>query len=204
MSASVDSETASVLEFLNIADFDGSNVYVLMAIARKKDNDSITTNSEPVFREVARDKETFHRRYDRLHRLISYRPETFRLYATLNPRDSLSGVRLFQKRLNDWMYHYSRGDGGVARKFQRLDKEWYSILQKPEVAEKRYFLWDLDSTDTNKINHLMDRLPGDKVQYGTRTPNGWHAVTETFNYTDYDIDDSVELKTDGLVHLTCE
>ncbi|SDW44560.1 hypothetical protein SAMN05443574_103261 [Haloarcula vallismortis] len=33
------------------------------------------------------------------------------------------------------------------------------------------------------------------------TPNGWHVVSETFNYNEFGLAEEHELKTDGMLFL---
>lgn len=42
---------------------------------------------------------------------------------------------------------------------------------------------------------------GDQAGRGVETPNGYHIVTEPFNYNDLETDVEYELKTDGMLFV---
>lgn len=179
-----------------------------MAIARKKENPSITSSSEPVFREVIKDEKDIRRKVEKLESTITnYRSDSgdqlnFRLYINANARNTVKAYFNFRERMNGWVRDRMYGQDSTARKFKRVDSHWKSELQKPESRDETRFVFDLDDVTEDEVNDLLQQLL-DYVEdvKEIETPNGYHVVTEPFNYNELETDVEYELKTDGMVFL---
>lgn len=190
-------------------EFDEDRVYLLMAIARTKENPGLTSGSEVTFREVVEDRADVERTYDRLRRTTTgYETDageelTFRLYVSANARNAVDGYFLFRERMDGWVRDRLKGDDAAPRKFKRLDGYWKSDLQTPAARDETRFLFDVDDDDPAERDRLLDAL-ADRTTVVTRraTPNGYHVVTEPFDHTDLDADAEYELKTDGMLFVT--
>lgn len=188
--------------------FGEDRVYLFMAIARTKENPQLTSGSEVVFREVIKNEQDIRRKYDKLHctaqeyRADSGEPLTFRLYITANPRNTLDAYFNFRQRMNGWVQDRLNGDDAVMRKFKRLDSYWKSELQKPEARDETLFVFDLDDATEDDLYQLNSALKAyTEVVTWQETPNGYHIVTEPFNYNELETDVEYELKTDGLLFV---
>lgn len=191
--------------------FEENRVYVLFAIARKNENEDITTSTEIIFREVLKNETDIHRKVSKLRAACAgYEPDdvdapTFRLYVTVNARDSQQAFFNYQERINGWVHDLLNGDDAARMKMKKVDSYWISELQKPENRDGALFLWDYDGEYEAPVG-LQEDLKSKTEIVGTReTPNGYHIITTPFNYTDMGVDlrevYNVELKTDGMVFL---
>lgn len=188
--------------------FDEDRVYVLMAIARKKENPSVTSSSEPVFREVIKDEDDIRRKVEKLESTIkNYRDDSgqqlnFRLYVNANARNTVKAYFNFRERMNGWVKDRMYGQESTARKFKQVDSHWKSELQKPESRDETRFVFDLDDVteaeETRFVEQVRDFV--DDVRE-VETPNGYHVVTRPFNYNDLETEVEYELKTDGMIFL---
>jgi hypothetical protein len=180
-----------------------------MAIARKKENPQITSGTEVVFREVVKDERDLRRKYDKRqstaqqYRADSGDPLTFRLYITANARNTVDTYFNFRQRMNGWVKDRIQEDEAAPRKFKRLDNYWKSELQRDKARDETRFLFDIDHPAEAERDQLVhDLTEHTDVILTQETPNGWHVLTEPFNYNDLDTDIDYELKTDGMLFVT--
>ena len=188
--------------------FEDNTVHLLMAIARKKENENsiISGNDVPAFREIVTDRESRDRALRKLTTLAKHHHSpsgevfTYRLYASVNPRSVEGAVRSFQKEIVDALYHYNNGHDGSMNRLSRLDSVWRSELQKrDQSAGSRRFLVDLDD---DRIDQAIDRLSNETTIHTTvETPNGYHIITDPFNYTTFEMDPEYEIKPDDMIFL---
>lgn len=203
------SETDTI-EFLNgYCNFEEKRVYVLFAIARKNENEDITTSGEIIFREVLKNETDIRRKVSKLRAATAgYEADiqadpTFRLYVTVNRRDAESALFNFRQRTEGWIQDYINDDDAAGRKFERVDSYWVSELQKPENRGEQFFLWDYDGGKHLPGNLRHELETRTTILAERETPNGRHVVTLPFRYMEdnpvreYDL----ELKTDGMLFL---
>jgi hypothetical protein len=203
---------AELLDFLeSFCEFGSNRAYLLCAMARPKENESITSDSQPIFREIVTREEKLRSKYSQVNALANnYIPEsgedlTFRLYISANARDVEKSFFLFQKALVDLQKKISSGHEQSREKIKRLDKEWESTLQGEGNKVDNYFIIDVDADYTQAYTDTMKLLdPVTEIRTTIKTPNGYHIITEPFNYPAVDgiAEDEVEVKTDGLMFLT--
>jgi hypothetical protein len=204
-----DEETLSFLS--EYCSFGPNRTYILSAMARPKENDTITHNSIPMFREIITSEENLRRKYARLQTLAeNYTPEeggelTFRLYITANARDTEKAFYLYQKDLIEYSHKLSTGHEATREKIKRLDKEWESKLQTDGNKDDNYFIIDIDTEDTELLDEMIQSLDSEtNIKTAIESPNGFHIITEPFNYPNFDPlteNDEIEIKTDGLMFI---
>lgn len=186
--------------------FGDESVYVAMAIARKKDNEQITTNTEPIFREVLKDHEDIDRKLLRLRaQAENYTPVeggdlTWRVYITANARNVVDAYYHFKELIGKWARDMYYGDDAALNKLKGVDSEWISELQRPHNRDEELFLHDIDDADREAVEEFCREMPV-VAQAIQETPNGYHVVSEPFNYTEWQHPVPYELKTDGLLHV---
>lgn len=181
--------------------------YIIMAIARRNQNEELTHNSEVVYRRVIRNKTDISRQYDELKSLIEGEPYTFRLYLTVNARSILDAYFRFQDELNGWSQDYIRGDDAAIEKMGDVGSRWISALHHPSVKDDSYFQFDLDDVTEEEATEFIHGLPdGTAKQWFQETPNGYHVISMPFNYTEWDPPVEYDsLDADGMVFLEeCE
>ena len=188
-------------------EFGEDRVYLLVALARRKENPRPSGGSVAL-REVVEDGEDLRRASDRLrgaagaYRTDAGDPLAFRLYVTANARNALDAYFEFRRRTDGWVRDRLAGDAAAPRKFRRLGEYWMSELQKPAVRDDTRLLFDLDDAGEDDLRRFLSRLePLTSVLTWRPTPNGYHVVTERFDHTGLEAAVDYELKTDGLLFV---
>lgn len=177
--------------------------YILMAIARRKHNEDLTHNSEVVFRRVLRNETDIDRQYDELRSLIDGYGYTFRLYLTVNARSVLDAYFRFQNEVNAWSQDYIRGDDAAIEKMGNVGSRWKSTLHNPSVKADSYFQYDLDDVTEDEATEFATELGNETaVMWVQETPNGYHVLSEPFNYTMWEPPVAYDdFDTDGMVFV---
>ena len=195
-----------VCRFDNLTD-----VYILMAIARKKNNSELTSGTEIVFREVIRSKDQVGRKYLKVRALAEHYMQgkyTFNLYVMLNPRDTIKAWFNLNNTLNGWLKEHIKGTNIGFDKFSKIDNYWISELMKPSAKRGRG-LWiiDVDTKDQLTMDDvfalLSENFPDKNEYFIVETVHGFHIVTEPFDRRKFDNLKltEVELKTDSMLFL---
>lgn len=208
----------SVVEFLEqYMDFethadDDSFVYQLVLIARERENEEVTYNSEIVFNEIVTDREHIRRKVEKLWALgenyvapdYGMNPH-FRLYFTVNSRDVQTAMFNFQQEITHYNNEIHNGHTEMVEKLERLDSLWKHLLQTDEARTGKRFMIDVDETDMNIVSELIEQFSEVTTIYAViKTPNGYHFITDNFAYPLHDFygEYDVDVKTDSLAFLT--
>jgi len=190
---------------------DPNEVYIMMAIARKKNNPELRSE-EAVTREVVRKPEEF--KY-KLRRLKSYvenfehpkaTPEDFNFYITFNPRNALTAYHNFKKELIEVDRQLMVKTDHI--RLKKIDKIWIDTLQKPEARKRRqYFNIDVDTEDVNVLNIVLDQVRHEmEPSYIQKTRHGFHVLIKPAEYRDLRdflslTDHKIELHKDRLFFI---
>lgn len=192
-----------VKELKNYCEFGEYRVYVLMAIARKKHNFELANSEEIVYRTVLRNEDHIERKYNDLRGQIEQYDHTFRLYLSVNARDTLDAYLRFREEMNDWTRDIIHGHDASIEKLGKVDSYWMSQLHKPANKADQYFQFDLDDVTELELDRFINvLLEYTDVRLIQETPNGYHVITEPFNHkrlvppVDYD-----DLDTDGQLFI---
>jgi hypothetical protein len=190
-------------ELYDWCDFSDDRAYILMAIARRKFNDDITNSSEVIHRRVLSDPDDIGEQVDELFGIADAHGLNFRIYLTVNARSTVQAHYDFTKELADISEQLHNEHEGAYERIDRLSSEWKSVLHAPENKTDQYFLFDYDDITVAQMNECVSSLRQETdVLWTKETPNGYHVVTEPFNYpnwvspVEYD-----ELDTDGMINL---
>lgn len=185
--------------------------YVLMGIARSKDNSEITNSEEVVFREVILDNTTEYKVQRKCRNLVGKMLATgldFYVYVSVNPRDFPTAFMNFMQQQTDWIKHTMNGDKNKQELMKRVGSKWISELQKPRNREQQRFCWDLDVKNVKTFGAVCTALfENTEVIHSTETVNGHHIITEPFNYNNSEFLQNMrekgvlELHTDGRVFI---
>jgi hypothetical protein len=191
--------------------FESNRVYILLAMARPKENEDISSGDEPVFREIVEKSEDIRQKYNKLKSISqNYTARegaglNFRLYVTVNARNVRDSMYMFQRQLINYNERITNGHAPAEKKIKRLDKQWKSTLQKDVNKEDNYFIIDIDTKDESIRGRIADALDSEtEIIKEVSTPNGYHIITEPFNYTDCEVlstNEDAETKSDGLLFL---
>lgn len=197
----------------NVSDYCDFTVggYVLMGIARSKDNSGIRSSEEVVFREVLPDNTSMYKVRRRCRNLVGKMQATgldFYVYVSVNARDMPTAFMNFMEKQMDWIKHSMNGDRNKREHMKRTGSKWISELQKPRNKAQQRFCWDLDVSNSRTFGAVCTELfKNTRVLHSTETVNGYHVITEPFNYTGSEFlqdmrDNSVlELHKDGRVFI---
>jgi len=192
--------TVDIDELQAFCQFGPDRVYLLVAIARAKENSTTSERNWPTIREVVTDSEELPETVAQLAHATRRFDATYRLYLTVNARDALAATFDLRRRMDDWLEMRLHGNEDVAAKFTRVDSEYKSVLQSDTCADDSYFIFDLDDATRAEADRLESALAAETtVRLVCETPNGYHVVTEPFDYTAFGTDVAYELKTDGLL-----
>jgi len=194
-------DTVCVLEDYCV--FGSERVYVLLAIARKKENEEYTSASEPVIRKIVDDVDELGRKIEELNHAAERFDSDFRLYISGNARNTLDGFFKLRQKGDEWLKMKMNGNKGVNKKFKRIDSEFKSILQKHECRDDTNFIFDIDNCTKKEANQLEEKLEElTEILLKQETPNGYHIVTEPFNFNQLETSIEYELKKDGMIFLS--
>jgi len=183
--------------------FGDERVYLLMAIARSKENEATTASGEPVIRKIVEDADELPRKITELDHAVSRFDEQFRLYLSANARNTTKAFFQLRRSMDDWLEMRFNGDEDVVRNFKRIDSEFKSVLQSDSCKDETNFIFDLDDATESEAEEFAAQLePFTTIGMTRETPNGYHIVTDSFNYTEFETDIEYELKTDGLLFVS--
>jgi len=189
--------------FGEYCEFGGDRVYLLLALARAKENEGTTSHAAPAIRKVVEDGDELARTAAELEHAASRFDERFRLYLTANARDALKATFELRRSMDDWLEGRIHGDEGVRAKFKRVDSEFKSTLQSDACRDETNFVFDLDDASAGDRDALIDDLRAHtEVLLVRETPNGHHVVAEPFDYNELSTGVDYELKTDGMVFVS--
>jgi len=195
----------SIQELEDYSEFGENRVYLLMAIARKKENPDITSSGEIVFREVVKQEKDIEREITKLQNACKQygEAEKFRLYYSANARNTLDAYFRYRERMNGWMEKKINGQADIDNKLKRLDSHWKSELQKPHSRDETFFLYDLDTKSEDARKELVENLEEHtEIKLHVPTPNGHHYIVEPFNHTEIpEFDFDLERMNDRMFFL---
>jgi len=190
-----------VTEYCNFKD---DRAYILIAVSRQKFNEDVTNGQEQIHRRIVSSEEEVEYNIKHLYSMMQQNNLKYRLYLTVNSRSLTSAFFQFQSKLASMSEELFNGDDGTITRIERLGSEWKSTLHDPSNRVTKNFQFDLDDVSRGELNLFKDKLTEHEAEIllVRETPNGFHLITEPFNYTKmkaahfYD-----ELDTDGMVHV---
>lgn len=190
-------------KFREYCEFDEDRVYVLLAIARTKENEKHSSNTEPTMREIIEDKEDLETKMNQLDHAAKSFDSKFRLYISSNARNSMKAFFQLRSEMGEWLQMRLNGNNGVKKKFKRIDSEFKSVLQKNECKDETNFIFDLDEASEKDLSELKQDLEGlTEMRMVQTTPNGFHIITQPFNYNELETEIDYELKKDGMIFVS--
>lgn len=162
-------------------------------MARPKDNKNLENTK--LFREIITNEDKIDKKINELQHLSDTDDYKYRLYLTVNSRNVQEAFYNIQE---DMVRMTS--DDNIAR----LDEEWITQLQKSDCKNETNFLFDIDNKDIIESVYNDIKLQTN-IHIKRKTPNGYHIVTDTFDYktiiNKYSNKD-INIKYDGLMFVT--
>jgi hypothetical protein len=179
-------------------------VKVLLAIARKKDNGKIQCGSEEkCIKRVVTDS-TRKRGIKELKGIISvYSEYEWRLYETINYRDTQKAYYLMQRKIIGWQ------EFKLNNWLDKIGNLWKSCLMKPEARHSKNtrVLLDIDNKNIEYIKEFRDFLIRNAININEEYPtkNGHHFIVDFFDkrmLKGTEFEGEVEILRDGLKIIT--
>lgn len=184
-------------------EFGDDRAYILMAIARRKFNEDVTNAEEKIHRRVLTEQEDVEEQVRDLVAMMEPYDLNFRLYLTVNAHDTVSAYHSFMQTAMGWSEELLNGHEGTRNKLGKISSEWKSVLHKPQHKVDSFFLMDYDEISGDEVGEIIGSLDEETtIRKLQETPNGYHLITEPFNYTEWESPvEYDDLDTDGMVHV---
>jgi len=201
-------ETDTINALDHLWNFTPERMYMLVAIARSKENEEIRATNQPTMRKMVEDREELEDKIAQLSHATSRFDNQYRLYGTVNGRNARDGLHFLQKEALDATRKGEKSKE-TPRLLKRVDHKWKSILHETRCRDEKRFLWDIDDPSEEARDKIQDSLRGMSI-LTRETPNGWHIITTPFNFTnieEYDAEEGTfhgfecERKQDDMVFL---
>lgn len=160
------------------------SVHLLLAIRRNKDNPTQTAKDETCYREIIVDEES--EALTKLKARCSTKPGVWRIYHTVNSRDTKKAAKLVMHKLLDEFdeWHY------------RVDSLYKKMLLQTTCRYTKNFMLDVDSKDT-EIVHDIAALEHTLLLDLHESPNGLHLIVKPFDKSKVKLPGQVTVLTDG-------
>lgn len=170
---------------------------VLFLIQRHKEGGE--TNNTKLTKLVSRDGIEW---FLNLKELVGKKMESensLRIYGSVNSRDFKKAIHKFKiEQLDAEMYCQDQ----IERFYLDLRNRFIGCLMQPANKETSLFLFDIDNEEGRDVHEeALNVIPNEHIVHVYKTKNGWHIITNPFNYTKIKLPDGVELKKDGLLLL---
>lgn len=180
----MDENTINALD--HIWNFTPERMYMLVAIARSKENEDVRATDQPTMRKMVENRDELEDKIEQLQHAADRFEQDYRLYATVNGRNARDGLHFLQKEALDATRKGEKSKE-TPRLLKRVDHKWKSILHEPRCRDEKRFLWDVDDASPEARTSTQQTLEQHtEVIWTQETPNGWHIVTEPFNFTAVD------------------
>lgn len=121
-----------------------------------------------------------------------------RIYSTANSRDLRKSIQLFKHAILDIEM---QDDNVLSDFYLSIKSRFASCLMRPASRSSSNFIFDIDDPMTldEALKIFEDSGFTDKIIKQYKTKNGWHIVTEPFNYTK--LISQIPFHKDGLLLL---
>lgn len=157
------------------------------------------TNNTKLTKRVTRNPEQY---YEALLSLISLKMDSelpLRIYACVNERDFNKAIRKFKYEQLDADYYDQEQKENF---YLDVKNRFIGCLMQPTQKAESFFLFDVDNDEGRDVaGEFLKVIDNDLIVFRYPTKNGWHFITEPFNYTKIELPQSVELKKDALLLL---
>jgi hypothetical protein len=157
------------------------------------------TNNSKLIKKVTNGPDEF---YDALLELVSEKMDSkfpLRIYSAVNERDFEKAIRKFKFEQLEADYYDDEQRNNF---YLDIKNRFIGCLMQPTQKAESYFLFDIDNAEGRDVcGETLKVLPNEKIVFQYPTKNGWHIVTEPFNYTTILFPTNCELKKDALLLL---
>lgn len=178
--------------------FFSTGVRVLLLLQRHKEGGE--TNNSKLRKIVTKNEQEY---YDAVLSLVSDKMDSelpLRIYASSNERDFDKAIRKFKFEQLEADYYSEEQRNNF---YLDIKNRFIGCLMQPQQRATSFFLFDCDETEEQKdvLGQLLQLIPNEHIVFQYKTKNGWHVITNPFNYTKISFPPNIELKKDGLLLL---
>lgn len=189
---------------------DPSAVYILILLPRKKENQDQKEREklQKRSRYIVSNMDDVKFALDEFERYASMYPEvTFRIYVSVNRRSLMKGMLNFQKKLLDFNKDLMNGNNQVWTPIAKLGSEFKSVLAKQESKHDKYYMFDIDYSNTNAIEiaivedfrKTMEAVT--EIVYFGKSKTGYAMVVKPYNPNAVSLSEMIELKKDAYLYV---
>lgn len=121
--------------------------------------------------------------YTELHRLCYWDNTTYRMYVSLNARNSTKAFFNYQKKLMDVAVGLAQGREDSFNLSKKAGSLWKTELAQTQNRATKRVLLDVDTMDTRKIQLVKAQLLADRAVFRAdhQTPNGHVFVVDAYD-----------------------
>ena len=168
------------IHFLNeYCDFSNpNNVWILKGISRNKDNTNNPEMEKFFRRMILTCPEDIVTSYKEIHLMANDPLTTYRIYVSLNSRDTIKATTQFQKTLIDISAGVANGNPEYLKRIKLLNSVWKTELEQSTCRGTKRILLDIDDMDSrpdNVIEFIHDNCKT-TVRCVRKTVSGWAIV----------------------------
>lgn len=183
--------------FLNFGEFAGG-FRVLFLIHRHKEGGA--TNNTKVRKIITRNVDEWKSAVLILEKEKVESESPLRVYASVNERNFKKAIRQFKFEQLEADYYDTEQ---MENFYLDVKNRFIGCLMQPQQRATSYFIFDCDNEDGRDVQgEALKVIPNEHIVKVYRTKNGWHIVTNAFNYTKLVLPKGVEHKKDGLLLIS--
>lgn len=206
-------KTTSPIEFLNsYCTFDNPReIWILKGISRNKDNSN--PDSERFMRRlILTSLSDIESCYEDIRKMGNKLGTTYRMYVSLNSRDSVKGFFNFQKNLLDISYDVSRNLSDAIELTKKINSKWKTELEQKRNRGTKRLLLDIDESDVNRVAEIlsyigkMEEEGKTKLYTFKRTVSGYAVVIDACDVRQFEKkfkDYQVDIQRDSMLFVDC-
>jgi hypothetical protein len=155
-------------------DFSDPNwVWMLVGMARNKDNEFGSQHNTPeqfMRRLVIRKPSEIEECYDEIRLLANRQGTTYRMYVSLNSRDSVSAFFHFQQKLAENGYGLARQLNDALVWSKKVHSKWKTELAQRRNRGTKRILFDIDENDDVLFSNILTRLAEQEIKVYVSRP----------------------------------
>lgn len=111
-------------------EFGHERLYLLLAIPRTKEHQDLPESQQVVLRKTLRNEEDVEQTVDRISGETSKFKEDYRLYVTVNGRDTTKGFFEIRRNMDEWLEMRLNGNKDVVLKFGSLTTNFFRCFRE--------------------------------------------------------------------------
>lgn len=175
-----------------------SGFRVLFLIQRHKEGGE--TNNSHLRKIVTRNQDEYFKALKELLREKITSGLPLRIYASVNERNFKKAIMQFQHEMVDINYQNNEQTENF---YLDIKNRFIGCLMQPPQRETSLFLFDVDNEEGRDVmGEALCAIPNEHILYTYPTKNGWHIITNPFNYTEVKLPKNCEFKKDALLLLS--